>query len=132
MKKRVTKPRPAKKVVSRRPRFNKQMLLNRVPYQITLRPKIPASIRSEEAVSKFFWRNFHFEFDTEPTSDNYEDIFYNSDLRSHMGLVLDSFDGYTLVLYPKYYVGDISDKNNVWTKYWTKLIKNSEIEDVVW
>lgn len=108
--------------------LTKEEVMTTCPKSITLEVDIPDEIYcgDYEAVSKYLWDTYHFEVDTEDESDYFEHIFYNEDLRSIMGLVLE-WCPLTLYLYPQYYASDLDNPDDYWTKRWNLLIKNSRI-----
>jgi hypothetical protein len=110
----------------------KQKLMIAKPNEIELVIPIPSSnARSEKTISRYTWRNYHFEIGDNPDGDDYEQLFYNADLRSQMGLVIE-WSPLHVVIWPRYYAGDLSNPNDYWTKIWRKLIKNSRIVRVSW
>jgi hypothetical protein len=108
--------------------LTKEEVMVTCPSEIVLEVPIPDDISCHdlESVSDYIYKTYRMDIDFEENSDYFEHIFYNSDLRSYMGLVLD-WCPLTLVLHPKYYASNLDDPDNLWTKRWRLLIKNSII-----
>lgn len=108
--------------------LTKEEVMIKCPKDITLEVSIPDEICCNDyaSVSQYLWDTYHFEVDIDEDSDYFERIFYNNDLRSIMGLVLE-WCPLTLYLYPQYYASDLDNPDDYWTKRWRLLIKNSII-----
>jgi hypothetical protein len=87
--------------------------------QVRIEVDIPTSVDTPKKLSKYLWKNYHFEISTE---EDYEDhLFYNPDLRSEMGFVEESGSGSViLVVFPKYFAEFYPDE-------WKKLSKVSRV-----
>ena len=108
--------------------LTKEEVMTICPSEIVLEVPIPDDISCHdfEAVSDYIYKTYRMDIEVDEKSDYFEQIFYNSDLRSFMGLVLD-WCPLTLVLHPQYYASNLDDPNDFWTKRWVLLIKNSII-----
>ena len=106
----------------------KEEAITTCPKHIILEVPIPDEIscECEQDVSDYLEKKYHFYVDVDEDSDMYEQIFYNNDMRSVMGLVL---DWCPLILYlrPQYYASDLNDPDDFWTKRWRLLIEDSII-----
>jgi hypothetical protein len=80
-------------------------------------------INTYRKLKNYLWKNFHIDLDTDSKSENFEDLFYNSDLRSHMGFMVEFG---VFVIFPQYYI--IGEE---WAKMWRRLVRESDIIDEV-
>lgn len=105
----------------------KQAMLN-PPSEVILDVSLPQDIETYKQLQKYFWRKLHIDIDVNPESDYFEHLFYNQDLRSFMGIMLE-FPS-VFVIFPKYYRDD--NPNTMWSKMWRQLVRQSEILDEWW
>jgi len=106
----------------------KEEAMTTCPKQIILEVPIPDEISCHdwEAVSDYMYKTYRIDIDFEEDSDYFEHVFYNNDLRSEMGFVM-NWCPLTLYLHPKYYASDLDNPDDFWTKRWRLLIKDSLI-----
>ena len=100
---------------------DKERLLNEIPREILI--KIGDSSMSIEELSAYCEKEYHFDIEYHEDSDNYEELFYNSDLRSQMGFMEGENEAR---IFPEFYAKGWEDT------YWKKLIEDNEIVEVVW
>lgn len=83
-------------------------------------------IDSNRKLKNYLWKKFHIDLDIDSNSEQYEDLFYNADLRSFMGFM---FEYGTFVIFPKYYYSDEDrkDLSSEWSKMWRELVRESDI-----
>lgn len=83
-------------------------------------PHPPASTLKE--IRDFTWKEYHVDIDTCPESNEYMDLFYNWDLRSHMGHVEEhTQQSITLMVDTESY----RSGGGCWQEYWEKMLKNA-------
>jgi len=100
---------------------DKRKIIDNPPQNIILAVNLPKNILTYEALQKYLWNEYHIDINICQNSDYFEYLFYNNDLRSYMGKLL-NFEDQTAVLYilTSFYVPD-------WEEKWEKLIQNSSI-----
>ncbi len=99
--------------------IDKQKIINNPPQNITLAVNLPRNIFTYEILRKYLWNEYHIDLNIYENSDYFEYLFYNNDLRSYMGKLL-NFEDKTAVLYilTSFYVLG-------WKEKWVKLVQNS-------
>jgi len=80
-------------------------------------------ITSYRRLKNYMRKKFGIDLDIDPKSDYYEDLFYNSDLRSRMGF-MHEFGAF--VIFPKYFI-DRDDPSSSYSIRWRELVRESEI-----
>ena len=98
------------------------------PKEIVLEVSIPDEISCKdlEAVADYMYQKYHIDIEVDEESDYFENLFYNQDLRSRMGLVL-NWCPLTLWIEPQYFASNLDNPDDFWTKRWRLLIKDSLI-----
>jgi hypothetical protein len=106
----------------------KKEAITNCPKEIVLEVPIPDEISCHdlEAVADYMYQTYHIDIEVEEESDYFEHLFYNQDLRSIMGLVL-NWCPLTLLIEPQYFASNLDRPDDFWTKKWKLLIKNSLI-----
>src|SRR3972149_1982120 len=81
------------------------------------------NITTYRKLKNYLWKNFHIDLDIDRNSDNCDDLFYNSDLRSYMGFMLEFG---LFVVFPQYYI-DKGHPETSYSKMWRELVRQSTI-----
>lgn len=114
--------------------------LDKVIKETMLNPKHEVHLDLSETLEKkdistyrklknYLYKNFHIDLDIDRNSDYYEDLFWNSDLRSRMGFMLEFG---VFIVFPEYYI-DRENPESEYSKMWRELVRQSTIimEDVL-
>ena len=86
--------------------------------------KIPEHIDMDNynEINKYLRSRYHFDIDFDFESDEWHGIYYNSDLRSHMGYLDEiGYNEFVLIIWPKYY------KEGWENTYWKNLMEDCEV-----
>jgi hypothetical protein len=99
-----------------------------IPDQVQLVTKIPRSVDTYDKLREYMVKIYHIDVETDPDSDDFQKLYYNQDLRSMMGFIVEFDPGNEvfMILFPKYYV-DWNQPNSYWTKRWNLLIDTSRV-----
>jgi hypothetical protein len=105
----------------------KEVIIN-CPKEIVLEVSIPDEICCEEyeKVADYMYQTYHIDIDVDEESDYFENLFFNQDLRSQMGWVM-NWCPLTLYIKPQYFASNLDRPDDYWTKKWKLLIENSLI-----
>jgi len=76
---------------------------------------------SDKKINKTLMERYHLDAELDEESDEYENLYYNADLRSLSGFILEFPD--TIILWPEYYVPGFED-------YFSRLIEDAESVEV--
>jgi len=101
------------------------------PNQIILDVALPSDLSpyDTELLAEYFMQNYGMDIDSDPESDNYEEIFYNADLRSRMGMIWgegSDMSTVRIVFWPRYYLKGETPET-YFGKNWLRLMKNSVV-----
>lgn len=78
---------------------------------------IPETVTGDEQIQEYLLKEYHIDVDL--SEEWYSHLFYNADLRSHMGFIWEFGDPLELVLWPKYY-------KELYPELYQKLLDNSD------
>ena len=98
-----------------------QGVIKNPPPHITIEVTIPGTIDTKQQLADYLKSEYSIDINLVEDSLHYENLYYNSDVRSVMGFLKElGGDTATLFLRPMYFIEG-------WEENWAKLIANSEI-----
>jgi hypothetical protein len=98
-----------------------EKLIKNPPNRIELFTKIHCQVEDLEDLSNYCQKRYGFDIGIDEDAEGFEQLFYNADLRSYMGELID-WDGAEARFWilPKYYVAGQEDQ-------WEKLLRDSKV-----
>ncbi|MCK5139593.1 MAG: hypothetical protein KAQ85_07120 [Thermodesulfovibrionia bacterium] len=102
----------------------KEMYKRTPPENIVLKIPHPIESGTLKEISDYLQKEYHFDTPSESDYEGYGHLFYNADLRSIMGDVLD-WDCETITCNINAFT--YAEGGGCWQEYWEKLLEASEI-----